>query len=276
MKELIINNLYIEVTRRCNLKCNHCLRGDKEKIDLNIQNLNQLFDNKIINIKKINHLTITGGEPTLNIDTIQHIIKKIIEGNIIVEHFIMVINGKIYNQDLINDLNKFYEYYQCHYHHYYSFLLICSQDQFHTPPKQETLNKYKQLPYFKSNYIYLTKEQILNIGRAYENKLGNEYSYEDTMLYFDYYKNNNYPNITKENKGTIKLDELYLSAKGLYSFRIIDVPFKQIDELCIYDINQMCYNILRCCEDFNCMSLSNNTEQNSLKNKYKILKIKSK
>lgn len=248
MPKIIINNLYIEVTRKCNMNCNHCLRGEKENENLSLNDINKLFDNEILKIK---NLTITGGEPTLNIKAILQIIKNIISNNIFIDHFVMVINGSIYNQSLIDELNNFYNYYQKNYHHYPKFFLICSQDQFHLPPKEENIKKYRKLPYFKSNYVNLSKEQILNVGKAYENNLGNEYSYIETMTFFDYYKNNNYPNIIKENEDIIKLDELYLSSKGLYSFHIIDVPFKQIDELCIYDINQINYQILKTNEEIN-------------------------
>ena len=111
MKNLIINNLYIEVTRNCTMNCAHCLRGEKEKINLNINDIDNLFSNNNINIIKIKKLTITGGEPTLNPQVILEIIKKIISKQIDIEHFIMVINGSIYNQSLIDGLNTFYEYY---------------------------------------------------------------------------------------------------------------------------------------------------------------------
>lgn len=245
MKNLIINNLYIEVTRNCTMNCAHCLRGEKEKINLNINDIDDLFsNNNNINIIKIKKLTITGGEPTLNPQVILEIIKKIISKQIDIEHFIMVINGSIYNQSLIDGLNTFYKYYRKKYHYYPNFYLICSQDQYHRSPKEETLNKYHKLPYFWSSRVTLSKDQILNVGRAYDNNLGNEESYKEIYFYFNLYKENNIPNIFIESNNLIKLDELYLSSKGLYSFHIIDVPFKQIDELCIYNINEIT-NIIR-------------------------------
>lgn len=32
--EIYVNYLAIEVTRRCNMKCNHCLRGDAQNLDI--------------------------------------------------------------------------------------------------------------------------------------------------------------------------------------------------------------------------------------------------
>ena len=229
MLDLILEHFYIEVTRRCNMKCNHCLRGQAENIDLEIEDINKLFDN--LNIKNINTLTITGGEPTLNPKAILLILKKIISKGIIVDNFNMVINGSNYNQILIDGLNEFYKYCK-------GVNLICSRDQYHRQPKEDVLKKYKRLPYFICNYVELSNQEIIQIGRARENKLGTKESYNDTIKKFNYCKQNNYP-ITYDIDNNIKLKQLYLSSKGLYSFHIIDIPFKQIDGLCIYNINEV-------------------------------------
>lgn len=227
MPDLILEHLYIEVTRKCNMKCDHCLRGQAENFDLKIEDINILFDN--LNIKKINTLTITGGEPTLNSKVILHLLRTIISKGITVNNFNMVINGSNYNQALIDGLNEFYIY--CN-----GINLICSRDQYHKQPKKEIIDKYKKLPYFIDNYVKLSNQEIIQIGRARENNLGTKESYNDTIKRFSQYKYNNDPT-TYDIDNQIKLKQLYLSSKGLYSFHIIDVPFKQIDELCIYNIN---------------------------------------
>ena len=237
MKKISINYLYIEVTRKCTMKCNHCLRGDSQNISLNINDINELFNNDI-QITNINNVIITGGEPTLNYIVILQIIKQIISKNIIIENFNLPTNGSIYNQQLIDGLNEFYNYLKLH-NEKTNLHLICSQDQFHRPPRKEILDKYKKLPYFISNYVYLSENQIIRVGKAQENNLGNKESNYETYLYFDLYKHNNYPVILSDNDDNILINELYLSSKGLYSFHIIDVPFKEIDELCIYNNQQM-------------------------------------
>ncbi len=238
MKKISINYLYIEVTRKCTMKCNHCLRGDSQNISLNVNDINELFTNNEFQITNINNVIITGGEPTLNYIVILQIIKQIISKNIIIENFNLQTNGSIYNQQLIDGLNEFYNYLKLH-NEKPNLHLICSQDQFHRPPKKEILDKYKKLPYFISNYVYLSENQIIRVGKAQENNLGNKESNYETYLYFDLYKHNNYPVILSDNDDNILINELYLSSKGLYSFHIIDVPFKEIDELCIYNNQQM-------------------------------------
>ena len=57
-----IDDLVLEVTRRCNLSCAHCLRGDAEEANLQPEVVNAIW-------RKIGHIgrvTFTGGEPLLN------------------------------------------------------------------------------------------------------------------------------------------------------------------------------------------------------------------
>ena len=227
------------------MKCAHCLRGDKQNINLDEDNIEKLFDNNEVSIKKIKNLTITGGEPTLNVKVILQIIKNIIKKNIIVEKFTIVTNGSIYKQSLVDGLNEFYKYYLKYNNSNPQFYLICSQDQFHRPPKKETIKHYQQLPYFITDKLTLSKDQIISMGYAYENNLGNVQLRNNILFLFNIYKDNNYPVIESENEDMAIIDELYLSAKGLYGFHIYDVPFKQIDEMCVYNSRQLFNSIFK-------------------------------
>ena len=93
--ELNIDNLVIEATRKCNMNCSHCLRGAAQRKcadNKHIHRLMQIIDH-------ISTLTITGGEPTLNMDALEYIRTEIIYGNANVGSFFMVTNGKSINVD---------------------------------------------------------------------------------------------------------------------------------------------------------------------------------
>lgn len=237
MKKIIINNLCIEVTRRCNLSCNHCMRGNSQNINLNNYELNQLFFNDKFSIKQIKSLVITGGEPTLNVKSIALIVKGILDNKIKLDSFTMVINGTNYNQDLMDSLNILYNYWLNSKGN--EFSLICSLDQFHKEPKREVLEKYSKYPFFISNRIVLDNTQITRIGRAYINKLGTIGSYQLNQLYFDLYKNNNLVSIYKDENNDIYLDKLYLSSKGKYGYYIMDATYDMIDELCTFSLEDL-------------------------------------
>lgn len=88
--ELYINNLIIETTRKCNMKCKHCLRGASQRISMQLDYINRIFGA----IDTIDCITPTGGEPTLAMDVLNHITQCIRYTNCEVNNFYMVTNGK--------------------------------------------------------------------------------------------------------------------------------------------------------------------------------------
>lgn len=64
--EIYVESLVIEVTRRCNMRCEHCLRGDAQNLDISTATLSEIA-------KHIypGSVTFTGGEPSLNVPAIK-------------------------------------------------------------------------------------------------------------------------------------------------------------------------------------------------------------
>lgn len=105
---IILDNLAIETTRRCNLKCDHCMRGVSQNIDLTPEIVDYILEND--EIKRINFICFSGGEPTLNPNIIIYTINKIISNNLDVCEIAMVTNGQIFNKELVEAFNRFNEY----------------------------------------------------------------------------------------------------------------------------------------------------------------------
>ena len=57
-------SLIIEVTRKCNLCCEHCLRGEAQNKVFNPEWLDTFIKNN--NITHVSTITFTGGEPSLH------------------------------------------------------------------------------------------------------------------------------------------------------------------------------------------------------------------
>ena len=53
MKELYIKNLCIEITRRCNMRCAHCMRGDAEPVNIPLKHISNLLRH----VRYIHHST---------------------------------------------------------------------------------------------------------------------------------------------------------------------------------------------------------------------------
>lgn len=78
MEKVVFNQLTVEVTRRCNMACGHCLRGNTENVDLIGMNIDSILDQA----EAIGRLIITGGEPTLNMGAIQYLANGIVRRGI--------------------------------------------------------------------------------------------------------------------------------------------------------------------------------------------------
>lgn len=160
--------LIFEVTRRCNLCCKHCLRGDAQDIDMT----KEVVDNVLSQTKSIGSITFSGGEPVLGIDIIEYIISEIIRRGIPVNGFYVATNGTIISERLALSLLRLHSHLEDDED--FSALEV-SVDEFH---ENESINIhefgiYRGLSFFnvRSN-DYSKPKYILNRGRAFENGIG--------------------------------------------------------------------------------------------------------
>lgn len=98
------NILIIETTRKCNMNCAHCLRGDAQNKDMPLETLHQIF--KIFD--DFSEITFTGGEPSLNTNLIQAAIDHIKEKNIPLNSFFIATNGKENVDELLTVCDQLY------------------------------------------------------------------------------------------------------------------------------------------------------------------------
>ena len=93
--KLRFRSLMIEVTRMCNLRCSHCMRGEPQ--DLNITR--EILKNTFQQIDFIETLHLTGGEPFLYPELIEMLVDVIIETTLRVHRISTVDNGTILGED---------------------------------------------------------------------------------------------------------------------------------------------------------------------------------
>lgn len=106
--KLTIDSLVIEVTRRCNLTCEHCLRGDAEDLDLKHGVISDLFEHN--DIGYISTVTFTGGEPTLNCAAIDRFIDTCNDYSVSVGSFYIVVNGVSIPDEFILTVARLYNF----------------------------------------------------------------------------------------------------------------------------------------------------------------------
>lgn len=103
MDKITFENLSIELTRRCNMKCRHCLRGEAQEVDIDHKYIDSLLDQTEL----IGSLYLTGGEPTLNLDAMEYIVDGLCKRGIPLLNFSISINGLIYSERFIEIIKSF-------------------------------------------------------------------------------------------------------------------------------------------------------------------------
>ena len=141
-----LKNLMIETTRRCNMSCGHCLRGDAQNIDINPSYIDNLFQY----VDDIEVLGISGGEPSLFPNGIQAIIDSAKKYNVSIECFGIVTNGKKATESFLFSVMELYNY--CSIPK--NCCLQISTDDYHE--KINKKNICESLPFYHSKREYIS------------------------------------------------------------------------------------------------------------------------
>ncbi|ECO3474224.1 radical SAM protein [Campylobacter jejuni] len=190
MKELYIKNLCIEITRRCNMRCGHCMRGDAEAVDIPLRHISNLLRH----VRHIHHFNITGGEPSLNVRAIRHILGRVRAYDITVNDFYIVTNGSVTSRsrEFIEACAALYEYQQEKEQGPGSgHMLEMSDDRFHDPAEHAaTFAALSPYPFFgvrgQARHVFLFREGRCKEG--FPNPIheiyltGENYVYGDLVL----------------------------------------------------------------------------------------------
>lgn len=99
-------DVVIESTRWCNMACPHCIRGDKERIRIKKNTIDEVFRK----FDYINTLTLSGGEPALAIDLIEYALQSARHHNVTIDNFYITTNGTVTSRRFLNSLRAWYLY----------------------------------------------------------------------------------------------------------------------------------------------------------------------
>jgi len=97
---ICIDNLVIEVTRRCNANCDHCLRGEAQDVSIDHADLYKLF----AQVREIRTITLSGGEPSLAVERIRFIRRLLQKKKIPVSDFYIVTNALQVNREFVKEM----------------------------------------------------------------------------------------------------------------------------------------------------------------------------
>lgn len=103
-----LNSLSVEITRKCNFQCRHCMRGQAQDVTITPRIIDRLFE-QIEDVKGM--IGLTGGEVLLEMDMVEYFCNKLIESNWNPAHLQIGTNGTIVSEnerliDLLCKVNK--------------------------------------------------------------------------------------------------------------------------------------------------------------------------
>ena len=219
-KKIVISNMILEVTRRCNMACAHCMRGTAENMDMS----EIIVDKVLESVNEIQSLVFSGGEPFMNHFIMEYTLKRVKEMSIPVYSVYVVTNGKEVNDEYLKLMDDWILYVlSCCYTtdewldetaHMpdnsqtiwedinYSGVSI-SRDIYHESiPTENYLNWRLRSYYSTAKENGDIQHSLINEGRAKDNGIG---KYEITADKFF---------IEDCTDGSILVDELYISSDG--------------------------------------------------------------
>lgn len=105
MDKITFGSIVVETTRRCNMRCRHCLRGEPQNKDIDLAYIDALLNQADI----IDSVVFTGGEPTLNLDAMEHMAAGLINRGVLLFNFQVLTNGVEYSERLVEVAKRFRE-----------------------------------------------------------------------------------------------------------------------------------------------------------------------
>lgn len=172
-KKVCLHFSLIEITRKCNLKCKHCLRGEAENTTITKEMIDNFFDN----IDGILILNFTGGEPLLALDEIEYAIDKIIRDKINVGGLVVITNGTILDKRVADIFNKYNKYLHENMSYFFEdgkntrVELLISNSEFHNNQPEKAVEFYRSIldediPVGFRNVESGVMDGLVNSGRA--------------------------------------------------------------------------------------------------------------
>ena len=247
--EYEITDLALEITRKCNMRCAHCLRGEAQKQTMG----DDIIKSALQAVKVIRTLTFTGGEPTLAVNQILYALKCAQENEIEINQIYLVTNGKVVSDRFLNAMRDWHIYCQASSQGYrgpdisgdrlsrmvhslcdysreerYGAWVALSADKYHEPISIQNVYRLSSIPFFNADKAILRqdKDWIIQEGRAKENCLygtpGRElrrWEYDERATQLD-------PEVSNDGQ-SCKIEQLYIAYDGAV-VKNCDYTYEQI------------------------------------------------
>ncbi len=202
------------MTRNCTLYCEHCLRGDKECINISPNVIESIF----ADVTGVNLLLLTGGEPLIAVNELEYLIKVIKEQKIWVNKIAISTNGTILSARVLKILKELSEISQ--------LIIGISDDIFHMLELErlgllelrnkncDVLKKYFRAEEFGKKFESGRKVPLSCVGRA-------QYLTRERLAEINKLACSNY--VIDEGLRTMVQPKTYIDYNTVYGYVPIDV-----------------------------------------------------
>lgn len=206
--KVLVQDMVIEITRRCNMACEHCLRGDAQALDITREQLFQIFQP----VSSVGVLAFSGGEPSLRPELLMEALEVAKLCNVAVDQVYIVTNGKEVSDKFLEAVRAWDSY--TYEHSYYgsskstvgydaAYRIVrslidsnedreygawvsLSMDCFHEEIPVSNIYKLASLPHLTCDKYQGDRSGrwVISEGRALENGLGEQTLQELRPWYF--------------------------------------------------------------------------------------------
>lgn len=223
VQKYAFDGLYLELTRRCNLRCAHCLCGAPENTTIS----KEIIDEFLSQVTAIKHLMIGGGEPLLELDTFEYLLDALERHSVPVFILGLVHNGTICDKRVMKIINGYLAR-----NPHSQFGLEISNDVFHNQEQsKKCLEFYRELAGERC-YVKLHGDidWLHHAGRAWGKRSvmnipvigSNDTAFRPHRLKMEYNR---------------IFCSIYLSANGNFGFQC-DTSFAEHDKLALGNITK--------------------------------------
>jgi len=202
MQVIKVDQMMFEVTRRCNMSCDHCLRGDTQSCDMSRKTITTALEQ--LKGATISNLGFTGGEPLLRPDLIRFILDELIRLDISVDQFTLITNGTICSKEILTLLTDLYAYAE-NLDEIGPFYFAISDDKFH----RAAMTKQQKDKYVKNKHLFEMFSFLHTHGNNLPIAEGRAKNFGSYARYNDEFKVQLY-----DNGLGIMYGLLYINAKG--------------------------------------------------------------
>lgn len=128
MKKYTFNKLDIEITRKCNKRCVHCMRGDAQDLSMSTEVIDRIFED----VEDVERIVFGNGEPLMEDEKISYFIDKLVESQWSTRRIEVTTNGILFDPRIIEVFEKF-----CLWKDGGEATLRISNDQYHNVEEYE-------------------------------------------------------------------------------------------------------------------------------------------